>query len=68
MIDAMQASRRLARRAHKELQSRNYGYVQVAAQAFTYLLQHLPPQDSTLFARELIAQNVVSLCMADGLC
>ena len=57
----MQASRRLARRAHKELHSRNYGYVQVAAQAFTYLLQRLPPQDSTLFARELLAQNVVSL-------
>lgn len=59
----MQASRRLARRAHKELHSRNYGYVQVAAQAFTYLLQRLPAQDSTLFARELIAQSVVSPCI-----
>ena len=56
----MQASRRLARKAHKELQSRNFGYVQVAAQAYVYMLQHLPPEDSNLFARELIAQHVVS--------
>lgn len=47
---------------HKELKSRKFGYVQVAVQAFTYLLQRLPPQDSPLFARELLAQNVVRLC------
>lgn len=58
----MQASRRLARKAHKELQSRNFGYVQVAAQAFVYQLQHLPAEDSNLFARELVAQNVVCSC------
>ena len=40
------------------------GYVQVAAQAFVYLLQHLPAEDSGLFARELVAQHVVcSKCL-----
>ena len=57
----MQASRRLARRAHKDLHSRHFGYVQVAAHAYVYLLERLPPEDSNLFARELIMQHVVSL-------
>lgn len=64
----LQASRRLARKAHKELQSRNFGYVQVAAQAYVYMLQHLPPEDSNLFARELIAQHVVSCCGMPHFC
>ena len=55
----MQASRRLARRINQELQAHHDGYVQVAAQAFVYLLQHLPAEDSSLFARELVAQHVV---------
>lgn len=55
----MQVSRRLARRIYQDIRSQKYGYVQIAAQAYIYLLQKLPPGDSSLFARELIVQHVV---------
>lgn len=54
-----QVSRRLARRLHKDLRARHYGYVSLVGQSLKYLLQMLPSQDSSLFAKELICQHVV---------
>ena len=56
-----QVSRRLARRVNKDLRARHYGYVKLEGQAYIYLLSKLSNQDSSLFAKELICQQVVCL-------
>lgn len=60
----MQVSRRLARKVSSDLPAQRYGYVQVAVRAYIYLLQHLAPADSGLFARELVVTHVVCPCQA----
>lgn len=54
----MQISRRLARRVNRDLAGGRWGFVQIAIAAYIYLLEHLPPGDSSLFAKELICSRV----------
>ncbi|BDA44648.1 probable protein SEMI-ROLLED LEAF 2 at N-terminal half [Coccomyxa sp. Obi] len=51
-------SRRLARRLYQDLRSQKFGNVQIAVSAYIYLLQHLPPGNASLFAREIVLQHV----------
>lgn len=62
---ALQASRRLARTINKHLVSRKHGYVSLAAQTYIYLLDRLRPSDSSLLAKELILEHVVSTLAAN---
>ena len=59
--NAVQVSRRLARKVSRDLSAQRFGYVQVAVRAYVYLLQRLAPADSGLFARELVVTHVVRL-------
>ena len=43
---------------NRELAAQRWGYVQIAVAAYVYLLEHLREADSTLFAKEIICQQV----------
>ena len=52
-------SRRLARRINREIARQRWGFVQLAVEAYIYLLEHLRDEDSNMFAKEVVLQPVV---------
>ena len=56
-----QVSRRLARRLNADSRSGKLGYVQLVAEAYLSLLKGICPEDTALFAKELVMQRVVSI-------
>ena len=55
----VQVSRRLARRLNADNRSGKLGFVQLVAEAYLALLRGVRPEDTVLFAKELIIQRVV---------
>lgn len=52
-------SRRLARRLNADNRAGRLGFVQLVAEAYLELLRGVHPEDSVLFAKELVVQRVV---------